>query len=178
MICNHLSGIITNQFSPSRFQTVPFWEKGTSTDSRLLLIVFVSVGSLSECVSERMHAQKLVTGGIHNSAVTAGICGPDMVEWLLGELLPLSFSFIEAIFHSNGVLKVKQYTWANSHSFQPNKEILMAITIVCLCMLCDCTNYLTNIFFTLTSARLKVSLTQEQKSSTNNKRLCQVDDGA
>lgn len=48
-----------------------------------------------------------VTLGIHNSAVTACITGPDMVERLQGELLPLPFALI---FHGCGTLKVKRTT--------------------------------------------------------------------
>lgn len=53
-----------------------------------------------------------VTLSIRNSAVTVWIRGPDMVEWLQGELLPLPFSLTKAIFHSYGIFKVKQTTSA------------------------------------------------------------------
>lgn len=81
----------------------------------LLLIVFAADSYVHECVSECSYSTyprlcARVTLSIHNSAVTAWISGPDMVEWLQGELLPLPFSLTEAIFHRYGIFKVKQTT--------------------------------------------------------------------
>lgn len=84
------------------------------------------------CVDERVNVHiyeytlifvcACVTLSVRNSAVTAWISGPDMVEWLQGELLPLPFSLTEAIFHSYGTFKVKQTTLENSLCFQHNNR--------------------------------------------------------
>lgn len=80
------------------------------------------------CMDERGNAHTentQVCVHVCDPAVTACITGPDMVEWLQGELLPLPFSLI---FHGCGTLKVKQTTLAIVFQHNKNKTSLCSFT--------------------------------------------------